>query len=488
MALNVTAVGPSADGFVTVWPAGAVQPTASNLNLRVGVTVPNMVIVPLGADGKVSIFNDSGTTNLLVDVLGWFPTTTQMSSPNPARASVGPDGLQTFGYSLDPAISADGRYVAFRSIASNLVAGDTNAKADVFVFDRTNSVTTRVSVGPAGLQADNESTYPAISADGRFITYSSDATNLVTGDTNAKSDVFVFDRTTSTTTRVSVGPAGVQANGDSRNGQQISADGRYIAFRSIASNLVTGDTNATSDVFVFDRTTSTTTRVSVGPAGLQADNGSYEPAISADGRLVAFRSDASNLVAGDTNAKSDVFVFDRSTSATTRVSVGPAGAQANGDSIEPAISADGRYVAFESLASDLVAGDTNAKSDAFVFDRTTSAATRVSVAPAGAQADSDCYNPAISADGRYITFESDASNLVAGDTNAKSDVFVFDRTASTTTRVSVGPAGVQANLGSSSSAMSSDGRYITFESSATNLIASDSNASSDVFVFDQGTI
>ena len=115
VALNVTAVGPSADGYVTVWPSGATRPTASNLNLRVGVTVPNMVIVPLGGDGKVSIFNDSGTTNLLVDVLGWFPVTAQVSSPNPARVSVGPAGVQGNDYSSGAAVSADGRYVAFIS-------------------------------------------------------------------------------------------------------------------------------------------------------------------------------------------------------------------------------------------------------------------------------------------------------------------------------------------------------------------------------------
>jgi len=451
------------------------------------VTVPNMVIVPLSADGKVSIFNDSGTTNLLVDVLGWFPVTTQISSPNPQRVSVGPAGIQANSNSYSQAISADGRYITFNSFASNLVTGDTNTNSDVFVFDRTTSTTTRVSVGPAGIQAMGNSNSPAISADGRYITFDSSASNLVASDTNTTTDVFVFDRTTSTTTRVSVGPAGIQANSSSSD-PSISADGRYITFSSRAGNLVAGDINIVEDVFVFDRTTSTTTLVSVGPAGIQASAASYEPVISGDGRYISFYSDAGNLVAGDTNAVQDVFVFDRTTNATTRVSVGPAGIQANDDSFSQAISGDGRYITFESSASNLVTGDTNAANDVFLFDRTTSATTRVNVGPAGIEANSDSELPAISADGRYITFDSLASNLVAGDTNMKYDVFVFDRTTSATSRVSAGPAGVQANNGSDSPAISADGRYIAFNSSASNLVAGDTNVQDDVFVFDQGTI
>ncbi len=340
-----------------------------------------------------------------------------------SRVSVASDGRQgnfdsqTF---RAPAMSADGRFVAFESSASNLVAGDTNGRYDVFVRDRLAGVTRRVSVG-AGGQANNGSDSPAISADGRFVAFYSDASNLVAGDTNGRSDVFVRDRLAGVTRRVSVG-AGGQANSESF-GPAISADGRFVAFYSYASNLVAGDTNGRSDVFVRDRLAGVTRRVSVG-AGGQANSDSFGPAISADGRFVAFDSSASNLVVGDTNGTFDVFVRDRLAGVTRRVSVG-AGGQANSDSLSPAISADGRFVAFESNASNLVAGDTNATDDVFVRDRLAGVTRRVSVG-AGGQANSSSGSPAISANGRSVAYTSNASNLVRGDTNGAQDVFVRD--------------------------------------------------------------
>jgi Tol biopolymer transport system component len=229
------------------------------------------------------------------------------------------------------------------------------------------------------------------------------------------------------TTRVSVSSAGAQAN-DSSLKDSISADGRYVAFTSYAGNLVNSDTNGLSDVFVRDRVAGTTTRVSVSSGGTQGNGQSNSPVISADGRFVAFTSDASNLVTGDTNEKSDIFVRDRATYQTTRVSVssGVSGAQGNAQSNSPVISADGRYVAFTSDAGNLVAGDTNGKSDVFVRDRKTSQTTRFSVNSGGAQRNHWSQADAISADGRYVVFtsETDDSNLTFG--NATS-VFVRDR-------------------------------------------------------------
>jgi hypothetical protein len=197
---------------VTVWPAGAAQPNASNLNLRAGITTPNMVIVALGAGGQISLFNERGNTDLIVDVLGWFPTTTAGAST--IRASVNSAAAQaTGGNSLNPAISADGRYLTYFSNATDLVASDTNGTSDVFLYDRILATTTRVSVSSAGVQANLSSSLPAISADGRYISYRSAATNLVTGDTNGFGDVFLYDRVLATTTRVSVTSAGVQATG-----------------------------------------------------------------------------------------------------------------------------------------------------------------------------------------------------------------------------------------------------------------------------------
>jgi Tol biopolymer transport system component len=292
--------------------------------------------------------------------------------------------------------------------------------------------TTRVSVATGGGQANSGSFDPSISADGRYVAFVSAATNLVSGDTNNFQDIFVHDRQTGQTTRVSVASDGTQANGHSY-APSISADGRYVAFASLASNLVSGDTNGAWDVFVHDRQTGETTRVSVASDGTQAIGFFFgsSPSISADGRYVAFDSWATNLVSGDTNDKPDVFVHDRQTGQTTRVSVSSDGTQANGGpgwSGNPSsISADGRYVAFHSYADNLVSGDTNSATDIFVHDRQTGVTTRVSIASDGTQANGFSASPSISADGRYVAFMSGATNLVSGDTNNDWDVFVHGR-------------------------------------------------------------
>jgi hypothetical protein len=229
--------------------------------------------------------------------------------------------------------------------------------------------------------------------------------------------------------------------------------------------------------------TAETTRVSVATNGTQADGESFLPSISADGGHVAFRSTASNLVAGDTNSVGDVFVRNRVTGATTRISVASDETQANGESVQPSISADGRYVAFYSLASNLVAGDTNGVSDVFVHDQMTDALTRISVATNGTQGDGESYSPSISEDGRYVAFFSSASNLVANDTNAVPDVFVHDTATGATTRVSAASDGTQGNNGSGNvSAISADGHSVAFSSAASNLVLGDTNGVEDVFV------
>jgi Tol biopolymer transport system component len=405
-----------------------------------------------------------------------------------ARVQVGPGRQQANGESNDSAISAHGRFVAFVSSASNLVAGDSNGTDDVFVRDRMLQVTRRISVGPGGLQANDSSSQPAISAHGRFVAFFSHASNLVAGDTNRAGDVFVRDRKLQVTRRVSVGPGGQQANGGGFE-PAISADGRFVAFSSFASNLVAGDSNGTSDVFVRDRKLQVTRRVSVGPGGQQANDDSFFAAISAHGRFVAFDSRASNLVAGDTNGTDDAFVRDRMAQVTRRVSVGPAGLQANNESFgAPVISAHGRFVAFSSVASNLVPPgvDTNNNTDVFVRDRVAQMTRRVSVGPAGQQANNDSLEPAISADGRFVAFRSLASNLVAGDTNGFLDVFVRDRMAQVTRRVSVGPGGQQANCCLSGfGVISAHGRFVAFTSDASNLVAGDTNMANDVFVRDR---
>jgi Tol biopolymer transport system component len=395
-------------------------------------------------------------------------------------------GVQGISISYNPTFSADGRYVAFESYATDLVAGDTNAAADIFVRDRQTGTTSRVSKSSAGIEGDGSSANPAISTDGRYVVFDSGSNNLVSGDTNGAQDIFVRDRQTGTTTLISKTSAGVQADGGSTD-PSISSDGRYVAFESYATNLVAGDTNGMTDIFVRDRQTGTTTLVSKNSAGVEGGGYSYNPSISSDGRYVAFSSDSDNLVSGDTNGKYDVFVRDRQTGTTSRVSRSSAGVQGDEASSFPSISADGRYVTFESTATNLVSGDTNGVTDIVVRDRQTGTTSRVSRSSAGVQADSYSYNPSISSDGRYVAFESSATTLVAGDTNGKSDVFVRDRQTGTTTLVSRNSAGVEGDDNSYIPSISTDGRYVAFDSFATNLVSGDTNGYDDIFVRDRQT-
>jgi Tol biopolymer transport system component len=413
-----------------------------------------------------------------------------MLSPVAARArviervSLASDGAQADDDSSSAALSGDGRVVAFHSFATNLVPGDTNFSADVFAHDRLTGTTSRVSVASDGAQANDRSLFPAISADGRFVAFHSDATNLVPGDTNGVEDVFVHDRLTGETTRVSVASGGAQANGRSIF-STISADGRFVAFHSDATNLVPGDTNGVADVFVHDRLTGTTSRVSVASDGAEANatNLLDFPSVSADGRFVAFLSAATNLVPGDTNGVVDVFVHDRLTGTASRVSVASDGSQANNLCFGGvSISADGRFVAFGSFASNLVPGETNVgRNDIFVHDRLTGATSRASVTSDGAQAHGDNSNPKISADGRFVAFDSAADDLVPGDTTG-TDAFVHDRVTAATTRVSLAFNGAQPYSGVGGVEISADGRFVAFASSARNLVPDDTNRVADVFV------
>jgi Tol biopolymer transport system component len=241
------------------------------------------------------------------------------------------------------------------------------------------------------------------------------------------------------TTRVSTATGGEQGNGSSFV-PAISADGRYVAFYSDASNLVAGDTNGARDVFVRDLQTGETTRVSVSGSGAQANGDSFAPALSSDGRYVAFSSAATNLVDGDTNDANDIFIRDRQSNTTTRVSVGFDGSQANGGSDQPSLSGDGRLVAFTSTASNIVNGDVNNLRDAFVYDRQTGTAVNVSVDSNGVQGDLESSSPVLSADGKFVAYQSFADNLIPDDQNEGGDIFVRDLQANTTSASVSSPA------------------------------------------------
>jgi hypothetical protein len=372
--------------------------------------------------------------------------------------------------------------VAFYSAASNLVSEDTNGVWDVFLRDTLMGTTTRLSVDSNGMQGNFDSSSPSISTDGRFVAFRSLASNLVSGDTNGTWDIFLRDMLTHTTTRISVDSNRVEGNNASEF-PAISANGRYVAFGSYASNLVSGDTNNMPDIFLRDTQTSTTKRISVSSSGTQGNSYSYSPSISADGRYVTFYSYASNLVSGDTNAMWDVIVRDTQMDTTMRASVNSSGVEGNLGSDFPSISADGRYVAFSSAASNLVDGDSKGTQDIFVRDTQTNTTMRLSVDSSGIQGNDWSDFPSISADGRHVAFRSQANNLVGGDTNGTWDIFLRDTQTGTTTRLSVDSSGGQGNDWSISPSISADGRYVAFQSAASNLLVSgDTNGTRDVFI------
>ncbi|MBP9503407.1 MAG: hypothetical protein KBF17_14700 [Candidatus Promineofilum sp.] len=408
----------------------------------------------------------------------------EVSSGVTTRISVQSNGTQGNGSSAIPAISGNGLFVVFESDAANLVTGDSNGNTDIFVRDLKAGTTSRVSVKSDGAQGNGDSYSPDISDDGRFVVFMSEADNLVAGDTNWASDIFLHDRQTGTTSRVSLGPGGAQSEGWSES-PVISGDGRFVAFMSDAPDFVADDNNDVYDVFVRDLTAGVTSRVSVATNGAEGNSDSWYPSLSYDGRYVAFESVADNLVTGDNGGFWDIFVHDRTEKKTSRVSVKTGGGQGAGDSYSAAISSDGSAIAFESGAS-LVTGDTNNATDIFVHDRQAVTTSRVSVKTGGTQVSNDSYAAAISADGRTVAFASLANNLVGGDTNNASDVFLHDRQTGETSRVSVNNAGTQGDLDSDAPDLSSDGLLIVFSSYAKNLVANDTNNKADIFLHSWG--
>ncbi len=389
------------------------------------------------------------------------------------RVSVGAGPVEADGASRQAAISADGRFVVFASSATNLVAGDLNGVDDVFLHDRTSGVTSLISLDSAGAQANGASARPLVSEDGRYVLFESDATNLDASDTNASRDVFLRDTQLGTTQLVSLLPSGAQAAGPSGD-PSLTPDGLFAAFRIEA------------DVYVRDLTANTTSLVSIDQLGVGAVGSSFGSSISADGRYVAFASLSSAIVAPDTNGAYDVFVRDTTSGTTVLASVDTLGNQANAVSGDPAISPDGRFVAYFSNATNLVANDTNGRRDVFVHDLVTGETTRVSVDTAGVEGDELSRRPSVSFGGRYVAFYSQATNLVAGDANGVADIFVRDTLFQTTRRVSIDGLGAEADAVSSLPSVSALGQWIAFSSQATNLVAGDLNALEDIFVRDQG--
>lgn len=398
------------------------------------------------------------------------------------RISVGVGGVEANGASFVEDVTPDGRYVVFSSFASNLVADDTNSVPDIFVYDTLAETIALVSLNGEGDQANGESSEASISDDGRFVCFTSEATNLVSGDSNGVTDVFRRDLLNGQTTRVSLRASDVQGNGASGRAR-ISGSGFVVAFESSATNLVEFDTNDVKDVFVRDLNTSLTSRVSVDSGGFQVSGESERPSLSEDGTIVAFDA-SSALVAGDTNNDTDVYVWDLGASTLSRASVGAAGEQASGYSHLPDLSADGNLVVFSSRSTTF--GPATEQIRIYLKNLTTGALEHVSLTNSGLDGNGDSEGALISADGRYVSFSSLATNLVGGDSNGVDDLFVRDRTNATTGRVSVTSAGGQSTAPQFSYfatlAPVANGGTVAFASSAADLVAGDSVAGfRDVF-------
>ncbi|MCA9138045.1 MAG: VCBS repeat-containing protein [Planctomycetales bacterium] len=387
---------------------------------------------------------------------------------------VGPGSIQTYS------ISDDGRYVLFRSNIENLVPGDTNGEWDYFLRDRSLGTIRRVSFGSDWTPEFRASLGAKISTDG-FFAFVSDASNLVPNDTNDTDDVFLLNWDNQSVERISLAPDGTEVTGGLWRDVSVSADGRYVAFASNSDNLVLGDTNRNSDVFVYDRRSRSIERISVDSNGNGGNGDSYvgSSALSDDGRYLVYSSSASNLVAGDTNNQDDVFIYDQVSRTTQRV---PSNEFQQLFINGPSISADGQLVAFYNTHH------------VFVFDRPTQSIKRLSSAPDGSPSNRDSWKSSLSRDGRFVTFESYSSDLIAGDLDdsfelgsVEPDIFLYDLTNDSIQRLSVLPDGSPLDGGAYDPVLNRDASmaaFTVFHGGANNLYLFDQTSSEYLVVID----
>ncbi len=389
--------------------------------------------------------------------------------------------------STRPKISGDGRYIVFNSLSNNYVAGDDNNSQDVFLYDQDTNEFELISKNTVNDFANGNSIQPSISANGRYVTYESVATNIVASDTNGRSDIFLYDRQTGTTERISVSSDEDEGNHNS-NFAIISGDGSSVVFQSHASNLVTAANHfAVSNVFVRSIADGTTELISLSlDASSYSSGNSSNPSISEDGRYVTFQSIATNLVADTVNIHYDIFLYDRQANIMTFVSRTFDDSQSSDPAYDPSISADGRYVTFSSNNDLLVAGDNNDMYDIFLYDRQEETLIRVIDSTVGETTTGSSNYPGLSSDGRYLTFSSTSDGLVAADTNDVEDVFIIDLQDNSIQRVSISSTSEQSNAISIQAAISQDASSIVFVSLGTILDTAGANLNEvkDIFIWE----
>lgn len=430
-----------------------------------------------------------------------FAATALVTAPASAqqrfeRVSVSSSGVE--GNAHQPSdfarVSADGRFVAFSSNATNLAPNDANGRLDVYVRDRQLGTTVLISATAAGFAGNDRSELTDLSEDGRFVVFLSWASDLVPGDSNGFRDVYVrdrdpdgnglFDEANATTIRATLGAGGVQPN-EQCTGGSISADGRFIAFDSDASNLVAGDVEGRTDVFVRDLSTGAIERVSVAAGGAGGNGYSVRAAISRDGGKVAFASAASNLVAGDLNGALDLFLRDLGSDVTTRVSLRDDGGEIAGDSDDYEMSGDANRFVWWSGLDGIVADDTNGRADVFLRDVAAGTTLRLSIAADGSDGDKSAELPRISANGAFVVFQSDSTNLAGIETNGTADAFLWEAATGKLRKLSVHVNGIEGDARSSALDVSDDGAVIPCYSDSFDLIGGDANGLFDLLVRDR---
>lgn len=483
-----------------------VRDTVTNTSVRVSLDENGLESLgasnnaSISADGSKIVFNTAvalvnNDTNGLADV---YATPNSLVPAVPVLLSKDSNGfIATAGANYTSAysdITPDGRYVVFATVFA-LDADDTNSNSDIYRHDIQTGETVLVSRTSTGAAATGDSYMASISDDGRYVAFESSAADMTAGDTNSVADIFLRDMNgLATTTRISVQGNNVAESNGASGWPAISGNGQYLVFVSMASNLdpAITDTNNSSEIFLRDLAGGTTTCLSVAAGFSESGNGQSgvgaRPSISADGALVAFASDASNLLnaGSDMNNATDIFVRDRQSNNTTRVSVVTlTGAESTYGEFShmPVISDNGRYVTFRSAASNLAGGDTNNITDIFVHDRQASTTTRVSMDSNEIQGNGfSGGGSGVSADGRYVVFSSNATNLDAGDTAGYEDVFVRDLQNGNTARVSLNLAGQEVNGNSNYPKITADGSKIVFSSEAGDMLPWDGNTTEDLFM------
>jgi hypothetical protein len=429
-------------------------------------------------------FTLTGVLSLLVGGVLVFAPAARATVPY-INSLVSVDSSGALGNTLSDraSVSRDGKYVAFSSAASNLVSGDTNGLRDIFLRNIGTGATTRVSVSTGGNEANAASWFSKVSYDGRYVVFSSTASNLVSSDSNDYYDVFLRDTVNGTTELISQATAGTQGNqwsgGDS--GLDISRDGRFVVFSAAASNLVAGDTGNRMDVFVRDRKLNTTTMLSVSASGTQGNGDSQFPAISCEGTHITFNSSSTNLVPSDTNGATDVFYVDRLAGfAITNITT--AGNDVSGGS---SISCSGEIIGYTTAATNLVSGDTNNRLDVLAYDVNSATTELISKSTSGALGNDNSSFPSVSADGRYVSFQS-SSYTLATNSNSLNNAYMRDRIANTTVQITKRNATNNVMQNAERPAISGNGRYVVYDSGDTGLVSGDTNGVADVFMSETG--